>query len=63
MATIITILHSWRMKDPRSGRWRQLKFKLSDDDARKWIEKEGVELEKIASTEERRHGSEGYSAN
>jgi len=31
MASIVTILHSWRMKDPRTGRWRLLRFKLSVD--------------------------------
>ena len=60
---MVTILHSWRMKDQRTGRWRLLRFKLSDDDARKWIEKESVELEKVPNTEERREGSEGHSIN
>jgi len=59
MASIVTILHSWRMKDQRTGRWRVLRFKLSDDQAREWAEKDGAELEKVPSTEERREGSGG----
>ena len=60
---MVVTLHSWRMKDPRTGRWRLLRFKLSDDQARDWTEKEGVELGKVPGTEERREGSEGHSAN
>jgi len=52
MASIVTV-HSWRMKDQRTGRWRALRFKLSNDQAREWTEKEGVELEKLASSRNR----------
>jgi len=41
---VVTILHSWRMRDPRTGRWRLLLFKLSGDQARGMTEKDGVEL-------------------
>ena len=60
---MVVILYSWRHKDPRTGRWRLLRFKLSDDQARDWTESEGVELEKVPNTEERREGSEGHSIN
>jgi hypothetical protein len=63
MATTVTILHSWRMKDQRTGRWRLLRFNLSDDQPREWTENEGVELEKVPNTEERREGGAGHSIN
>jgi len=57
MATTVTILHSWRMKDQRTGRWRLLRFKLADQDAKAWADKEGVELQKVEGSAERRLGT------
>jgi len=45
-------LHSWRRKDPRTGRWRVLRWKMTDNSARQWAEKEGAEIEKVPGSEE-----------
>jgi len=45
-------LNSWRRKDPRTGRWRVLAWKMTDENARQWAAKEGAEIEKVPNTEE-----------
>lgn len=45
-------LYSWRRKDPGTGRWRVLRWKMTDDDAREWAAKEGAELERAPNSEE-----------
>jgi hypothetical protein len=45
-------LYSWRRKDPSTGRWRLLRWKMGDEEARLWAEKEGAELEKVPNSEE-----------
>ena len=58
---MVVTLYSWRHKDPCTGRRRVLRFKLSDDQAREWTEKESVELEKLPNSDEHRKSSEGHS--
>ena len=60
---MVVTLHSWRTKDQRTGRWRLLRFKLSEKDAKEWAEKEHIPLEMVPNTAERRVGSEGHSIN
>ena len=55
-------LYSWRRKDPHTGRWRLLAWKMTEDDARRWAAKESAELEKIPNSEEARTAVSGYGA-
>ena len=55
-------LCSWRRKDPRTGRWRVLAWKMTEDDARRWASRESAELEKIPNSEEARSAVSGYGA-
>ena len=45
-------LYSWRLKEPRTGRWRLLRWKMTEDDARQWAAAEGAELERVEGSEE-----------
>jgi hypothetical protein len=55
-------LYSWRRKDPRTGRWRVLAWKMTEEDARKLSEREGTELERVPNSEEIRTPVSGYGA-
>lgn len=48
------MLHSWRRKDPHTGRWRVLRWKMTEEDAKRWASKEGAELEKVLGSDETR---------
>ena len=52
-------LYSWRIKDPRTGRWRVLRWKMTEEDAQAWAKKEGAELEKVPNSEETRTDVDG----
>lgn len=52
-------LYSWRRKDPRTGRWRELRWKMTDEDAQAWAAKEGAELEKVLNSAETRIDIDG----
>lgn len=47
-------LYSWRRKDPRTGRWRALRWKMTEDDVRQWAAMEGAEIQKVSGTDETR---------
>jgi hypothetical protein len=51
-----SIVCSWRIKDKRAGRWRTLRWKMTDADAAQWAAREGVEIEKLPGTDEERQG-------
>ena len=51
------VLYSWRRKDPRTGRWRALRWKMTDADAAAWAKREGVEIEQIPGSREERTAS------
>lgn len=55
-------LNSWGRKDPRTGRWRVLRWKMTEDDARQWAARESAEIEKIPNSEEVRTAMSGYGA-
>ena len=55
-------LHSWRRKDPRTGRWRVLAWKMTEDDARQWASRGSAEIEKVPNSEEVRNAVSGYGA-
>lgn len=52
-------VHSQRRKDPRLGRWRELRWKMTDESAREWAEREGAELEKVPNSVEVRTDVDG----
>jgi len=56
------IFCSWRRRDPHTGRWRVLAWKMTEDDARRWAAKEHAEIEKIPNSEEIRTAVSGYGA-
>ncbi len=45
-ALSITVYAS-RIKDQRTGRWRKLRWKMTEDHTREWSAKEGVAIEKL----------------
>ena len=47
-------LYSWRRKDPRTGRWRKLTWKMTEEDARGWARKETVEIEQVEGSAQER---------
>lgn len=55
-------LYSWRRKDPRTGRWRVLGWKMTDNEAARWAERKGTEVEKALNSEETRAPVAGYGA-
>jgi hypothetical protein len=60
---VIFTFYSLRIKDPRTGRWRTLQFKLTEKDANAWAERECIELEMVPNTSEHREGRAGRSLN
>ena len=63
LAAVVSItLYSWRRKDPRTGRWRKLAWKMSDEDAKRWAIREEAQIEKIPNSEEVRTAVSGYGA-
>lgn len=55
-------LYSWRRKHPHTDRWRVLRWKMTDEDARRWAETEGAEIEKVPGSEEVRTEVPGHGA-
>ena len=45
-------LYSWRHKDPSTGRWRVLRWKMTEPDAAQHARVYGVEVEKVAGSAE-----------
>jgi hypothetical protein len=52
----ISIACNWRIKDARTGKWRQLRWKMTEEHARQWAKMEGVEIERVPGTDEERQG-------
>ena len=55
-------LHSFRRKDPSTNRWRVLRWKMDNDQAKEWAAKEGAEIEKVPGSEEVRIPVSGHGA-
>jgi hypothetical protein len=55
-------LYSWRHKDPCTGRWRTLAWKMTEEGARRWAEREQAKIEKISNSGEVRTAVNGYGA-
>ena len=55
-------LYPWRRKGPLTGRWRVLRWKMTDEDAKQWAEKEGAELEKVPGSDKVRSDAWGQGA-
>jgi hypothetical protein len=55
-------LYSWRRRDPHTGRWRGLHWKMTEVDARRWAAKVGAEIDKVPGSEEVRTEVGGYGA-
>ena len=53
------VVYSWRRKDPRTGRWRLLRWKMNDGDAQAWAKMEGAELERVEGSAEERTPTTG----
>ena len=45
-------VYRWRIKDKRSGRWRVLRWMMTEEDAADWARKEGVEIERVEGLRE-----------
>jgi hypothetical protein len=59
LARMSVTLYSWCRKDPRTGRWRVLRWKMDDEEAHAWAKAEGAELEKVPNSEELRVNLDG----
>lgn len=55
-------LYSWRRKDPRTRRWRVLRWKMTVEDAKRWAKQESAEIEQIPNSEEIRTDVSGRGA-
>ena len=47
-------LYLWRIKDKRTGRWRTLRWRMTEADALDWASEEGVEIEQFENSAEER---------
>jgi len=45
-------LYLWRIKDKRTGRWRTLRWRMTEADAQDWASKEGVEIQQVENSAE-----------
>ena len=59
---MLVTLYSWRRKDPRTGRWRKLTWRMTEASAAEHAKVYGVELEKVAGSEEVREDLRGTGA-
>jgi len=53
------VLYSWRILDPRTGRWRTLRWKMTDEEAQAWAQREGAKLERVERSAETRTDVDG----
>ena len=51
-------LYSWRVLEP-NGRWRVLRWKMTEENARAWVKREGRKLERVEGSEETRTDLDG----
>ena len=46
--------YTWRARCADSGAWQELGWRMTEDDARRWAEQTGREIERVGPQHERR---------
>lgn len=54
--------YRWRIKDKRTGRWRELRWTMAPEEAAAWAAAEGAEIEQVENSAEVRHDVAGERA-
>lgn len=44
------MFYAWRARAPGSGNWQELGWRMTEDDARRWAELHGSEVERVHET-------------
>ena len=52
-------VYRWRIKDKRTGRWRVLRWSMTEQNAIDWARKDGVEIKRVEGSREDRTDVDG----